>query len=320
MDRKDVIYIGTFIGLLLVSLWFTIGPDYFGPDTGTLGGYIGVLAFVVYGWYLYHKLTEKDQEKIDQLQVFLQRVPSEGDFSHPRTSLAEDQTKLVARLEQGHRLFIAQFVSSLLLAPVVAVWGFMFIFAAAPPLERFVLEMLMIGVPFATFLLLMTKQGQVYMVYFKAMSKYLKDTKAAVESGRGDVDITTYVNLLFTVIHPDRSKMEKEPKEAIDQIRDYTRYLKWMPVLEVVVFGAVLSTFGLMFLTLGIYLINELLIVAILWLTVFFISLMVVRYWIFFRWRRAIRRWLKVYAALIGWSEGLEQSFLKKTDQTNEEG
>ncbi|MHA2407283.1 MAG: hypothetical protein ACXACA_02790 [Candidatus Ranarchaeia archaeon] len=320
MDRRDVIFIGTFVGLLLISFWFTIGPDYLGPNTGTIGGYIGVLGIVIYSWYLYFKLTEKHQEKIDQLQAFLERVPSEEDIPHRSTALAEDQMELVNRLEKQHQLFIAQFVSSLLLAPVVSIWGFLFIFAAAPPLDRFILEMAMIGVPFALFLILLAKQGQVYMVYFKAMKKYLEDTKTAVKSGRGDVDITTYVNLLFTVIHPDKSKIEKEPKQAIDQIRDYTRYLKWMPVLEIVVFGAVLATFGLMFLTLGVYLINELLIGSLIWLAVFFIVLMVVRYWIFFRWRQTIKRWLKVYSALIGWSDDLEQTFLDKNDAPDEEG
>ncbi|GAJ25067.1 unnamed protein product, partial [marine sediment metagenome] len=107
---------------------------------------------------------------------------------------------------------------SLLLGPIAAIWGFLFIFAAAPPIDRFLIEIAMIGVPFILLLVMFAKQGQVFLVYFKAMKKYLQDTKRAVDTGQGDVDITTYINLLFIILRPESGTTEDKPQEAILEI------------------------------------------------------------------------------------------------------
>ena len=310
MNRKDYLTFAVAVIFILTSFGLTVGPDVFGTYTGEIGAVFGIVGLVVYGWGGISISTKDDEKVISDLQAFMKIIPPDSEVQHEPSILVDNQIGLLTQLEHGHNILNAQFVSSMLVAPLAVLWAFVFLFAAAPPLERFILEATMVLVAFCTGLVLMWKKGKVFRVYLKASRGYLDNTRKAIAAGRGDVDLTTYINLIFLGLLPDIESKVDEPQRGVAQIRVYLRLMRWMPLVDLVIFGGLLGTFALLFRTVGEGFVYWFLLGPLYGITLLFIGLMVVRYWLYYRWHQLIKRWLQVYTALISWGEDFEKGSL----------
>ena len=86
-------------------------------------------------------------------------------------------------------------------------------------------------------------------------------------------------------------------------------------ITELVVFAVVLFSFASFFIR-HPYVIPRLLLTPVIPFLWFNIGYVVVWFWIYFRWRRYIHRWLKLYEALITWQVVLESTIQQSASDT----
>ena len=313
LDWKEYSVIATSVILIVLGLVLTIGDDILGEFTGEIGGIVGILGISIYCTWLVWKTAQKTRSK-EEIIASIRRVPPTSDVPHPVNDLVDNQKDLLARLEKGHWLFTAHYISSMILIPAISIWAFLFLFAAAPPMHRFIIEMAMIGVPFGFFMLLSWFTGRNFRVYFTVAKEYLAYTREAVSKGRGDVEITTYINLLFNVLH-NWDVGEEESASPIQTVRSYLWYLKIIPLVEGAVLVSVIATMGLLFNLVAPDFANSIVGYGLSFSFLAIIGFMIIRLVIFLQWRNLMNQWLRIYAALVEWREELEQSFLDDPPQ-----
>ena len=179
------------------------------------------------------------------------------------------------------------------------------------------LESAMIGIPFVLSVVIFWIQGRLFFEYFRSTREYLKETRHAVETGQGDVNITTYINLLFNVIRPKGISTDSPNEKQIDQIRDYLRILRILPIIELVTLVSVTITMGLLFGTMGQYILSSFLNLVLYYSFYGLVIAMLIRLVVFLVWGRVIQKWLKLYTVLSEWRENLETTFLQnETDES----
>ena len=309
MQRKDIAVIGIVVVLIAISVFLSVEGHVFGVNVGKIGGVVGVIANAIYCLWLIRRLTETDKPARERISSYLRPVPRDDNLPHGFSDLVDDQKELVSNLEREHRLFVAQFIGSMMIVPMICIWSFAFIFAVQPEFDRFLIELAMIGVPFFSFFVMIWIKGQTYRMYFGAMREYLDYTKKAVNTGQGDVDLTTYVNLMFSVIRPDVPLSEEEPAEQLKQVRQSIQILTYMPVVEIIVFASVFVTMSVLFITMGPVVQNNPIASALIISFYVIMAVTVIRCVIFLQWRKLVTRWLKIYSALVMWRQDLEQTF-----------
>ena len=316
LKDKSLLVLGIGIVALIIGFALTLEPwSVIGEVTGEIGGVLSVIGIMLYcGWIAWKTLGNQDPS-VDDDNPFLHPSPTTDKLPHEESSLSSDQTALLKKLVQSHRLFIANFVGTLILIPSIAIWTFLFLVALAPPIERFVIEGLMIAIPLSTLILILGFKSKSFLYYFQSIQKYLDLTKLSIESGEGEVNITTYVNLLFSVLRAGAPLTEQEPARQIRLSRSYLRIMQILPIVEITVFGMLMLTMGVLFTSMWQYILNP---IFQLFIITFFFGIggiMIIRWIIFLLWRRLMGRWLNLYVALTKWRMTLEQNLLG--DQTS---
>lgn len=316
MRKIDYVSISIFVLLLSIGLLLTIEGRMLGENTGKIGGVVSVIGFIEYAiWFAWR--TNQNVAKADaSFYEYLRPLPSSSVFPHDTEDLAGSQKEILRRLERNHWLFVTQYVGNLITVPSIAIWAFLFIFAAQPEFDRFLIESAMIGIPFLLTIVIFWIQGRLFFHYFRITRQYLRDTRRAVETGQGDVDITTYINLLFNVLRVNVGSTDSPHQKQVDQVRNYLRVLKYLPIIELVVLISVTVTMGLLFGTMGQYITASFLNMVLFYSFYGIVAAMGIRFILFIAWRKLIAKWLKLYSALGDWQDNLEKTFLGNEGST----
>ncbi len=154
-----------------------------------------------------------------------------------------------------------------------------------------------------------------FFTYLQSAKRFLDNAKRDVNASQTAEDFTTYMNLLFPVLLPRETVSPSTTEEKQQRIHRILRAIRIMPLVGAVVFAIVLFSFGSFFIRRP-YVIPRLLLTPVIPFLWFNIGYIVVWAWIYFRWRKYLHRWLKLYEALIIWQADLESAIQQSTNAT----
>ena len=140
---------------------------------------------------------------------------------------------------------------------------------------------------------------------------YLRAVEQATDRSEITGGITSYINLQLAALQPPNMFEDSQYKSLSDGVRSLVQRLQWMPLIMVLVLAGVGMNFWLYSLMSSVYYFSGYLVVLMGIGTVLIIlsSLNMVR------WRRQIKRWLKIFTVLESWGESLEATVRDEQSQ-----
>ncbi len=249
------------------------------------------------------------------MKVVQRLVTTFTDIEASPNGLLSSQKELLPQLYRSHRLFVLNFFASILLAPLWILWVILFSAAIAESFEWFLRITTPVWITMPIIIIVLWFGWKSFFTYMQSAKRFLDNAKRDVNTSQAAEDFTTYINLLFPVLLPRETASPSTKEEEQQRIHRIFRTLRIMPIIGVMVFAILFFSFGSFFIRRP-YVIPRLLLTPVIPFLWFNIGYVVVWFWMYFRWRKYIHRWLKLYEALITWQADLESTIGQSASDT----
>ena len=214
--------------------------------------------------------------------------------------LFQGQQRLLDQLKRGHRFFLINLGLNLLTMLVWIVWIFLLFGSVITEVESDFFPFLFI-IFLPTFFVAFRQIGPLYR-FLRKGGAYLRAVEHSTDSSEITGGITSYINLQLAAFQSPNMFEDSQYKSLSDGVRSLVQRLQWMPLIMVFLMAGVVVNFWFYSLFSGTNYLTGILIV-LMWIGAFLIVLSSLN---MIRWRRQVKRWLKLYTVLESWGANLE--------------